>query len=93
MRKMLRCSLPIVVLCWSMLLFIRPAMANCTINVPTATAPMPLQLGNITVGADLADGTELYKQTYNLNYASNSIVVNCTGKSQFYGYYSFSNTR
>lgn len=92
MRKMLRCSLPVVVLCWSMLLFIRPAMANCTINVPTATAPMPLQLGNITVGADLADGTELYKQTYNLNFSSNSLLVNCTGNAQFYGYYSFSNT-
>lgn len=95
MRKMLRCSLSIVVLCWSMLLFIRPAMANCTINVPTATTPMPLQLGNFTVGPDLADGTVLYKQTYNLNYqpgGGNYVQVNCTTNNQIMANYSFTQT-
>lgn len=78
-----------------MLLFIRPAMANCTINVPTATTSMPLQLGNITVGADLAVGTVLYRQTYNLNYqpaGGNYIAVRCTSPAPVMVNYSYTQT-
>lgn len=95
MRKMLRCSLSVVVLCWSMLLFIRPAMANCTINVPTATTSMPLQLGNITVGADLAVGKVLYKQTYNLNYqpaGQQYVTVTCSSKNPIMANYTYTQT-
>lgn len=95
MVKMTHWSLPVLVLCWLMLLVVRPAMANCTINAPTATTPMPLQLGNFTVGADLADGTVLYKQTYNLNYQPGGghwIQVDCTSDNQIMANYSFTQT-
>ncbi len=44
MRKITHWSLPVLVLCWLMLLVVRPAMASCTIDAPTVTAPMPLLL-------------------------------------------------
>lgn len=95
MRKITHWSLLVMVLCWLMLLIVRPAMANCTIDAPTVTAPMPLQLGNFTVGADLADGTVLYKQTYNLNYQPGGghwIQVDCTSDNQIMANYSFTQT-
>lgn len=85
LRKITRYSFLALIMCWLILVFNRQAMASCTINVPTATNPMPLQLGNITVGADLADGTVLYTQTYNLNFnpgGGNYIAVTCSTPGQ-----------
>ncbi|RSW41792.1 fimbrial protein [Klebsiella aerogenes] len=95
MKAMTRYSFPFLVLGWLLLVFIQPAKANCSINAPTVTTPMPLQLGSFTVGADLADGSVLYKQTYNLNYQPGGghwIQVNCTTDNQIMANYSFTQT-
>lgn len=84
----------LVLLLTSTLFFLaRLTWASCSLNTPTMTTSMPLQLGNMTIGTEVADGTQLYKQTYNLNFnAGNSTTSTCTGEGQFYAYYSFSST-
>lgn len=79
------------------LLFVlsKSVWAICTLDsTHVESAPMPLQLGAITAGADLADGTVLYRQTYNLDYTSGNqaITVTCTGNGNPSGHYSYSST-
>ncbi|EOZ9391018.1 fimbrial protein [Enterobacter hormaechei] len=95
MRRMMRGSLAILLLSWLMLVLVRPVMANCTISAPTATTPMPLQLGNMTIGQDLADGTVLYRQTYNLNYnpgGGNAVGVTCSTPNPIMANYTYTQT-
>ncbi|WP_423978961.1 fimbrial protein [Klebsiella aerogenes] len=73
----------------------RSVWAICTLDTThVESAPMPLQLGAITAGADLADGTVLYKQTYNLDFTSGNqaITVTCTGNGNPSGHYTYSST-
>jgi major type 1 subunit fimbrin (pilin) len=78
-----------------LLVLTKSVWAVCTLHSDgVETAPMPLQSGAITVGADLPDGTVLYTQTYNLDFTSGNqaITVNCTGNGNPSGHYTFSST-
>lgn len=85
-------SILLIMLFWLIFIFIRPAMASCTVGLPSHTSTMPLQLANITAGPDLAVGTVLYKQTYNININPGSgswVRVTCTTNAPIMANYSY----
>lgn len=70
-------------------LFLRPALATCAFTSSSliqseVNAIIPLSVGNITAGAEIPNGTVLYRQTYRPGYSSASISCSDgTYESQF----------
>ncbi|EBC1784369.1 hypothetical protein CU955_23410, partial [Salmonella enterica] len=80
-------------LCCIIFLIVKPVFASCTLSIGTSTAPMPLQIGNFSAGADVPVGTKLYSQTYNLDIStSRQDAVTCTTGGQININYYFSST-
>lgn len=73
-------------------LLVKTALASCSINTPTKTVPMPLQLSTMTAGAEIPNGTQLYYQTYNLDLTVDGVQSTCTGSGAFNAHYLLTNT-
>ncbi|MCS2169600.1 fimbrial protein [Scandinavium sp. TWS1a] len=84
----------ILFICCALLFCTKSALATCTLNAPADTATMPLLMPNITAGNDLADGSILYHQQYNLDYTGGSswITVTCSTTNLIMANYGFSQT-
>jgi hypothetical protein len=64
-------------------LFLKPAMATCAFTSDSpiqkeVIASIPLSVGNITAGAEIPNGTVLYRQTYRPGYSN--AATSCTDR-------------